>query len=157
MGQIKRGIVTDGRGSQVRVQFADGMISPWLDVGQQGTIGKLSYRRFQRGELVLCYLEEKAQTGVAVCAIYNDEDRPPNDGDDVIHEIAPDGAEFLWEPGRMVLRTAGGAEIRLEGDRVRIIGNLNIEGAKVTHNATNIGDRHTHAHGDPAGKTGPPE
>ena len=47
MGTMRRGIVVDGRGSQVRVQFEDGMISPWLDVAQPFTIGKQAYRRFK--------------------------------------------------------------------------------------------------------------
>lgn len=101
MGMMKRGIVVEGRGSQVRVRFDehDGVISPWLDVAQESTIGKRSYRRFRPGEMVRCWLDDKAETGEALYAIYNDKNPTPADSDELYYEEALDGAILEWGVG----------------------------------------------------------
>ena len=94
MGTMKRGVVIEGRGSQVRVQFDenDGVISPWLDVAQESTLGKRSFRRFKPGELVRCYLDRKGESGEALFAIYNDANPAPADSDELFYEEAADGS-----------------------------------------------------------------
>lgn len=52
--------------------------------------------------------------------------------------------------------TKGGNALRITGAGVEITGPLTITGPSVTHNGVNIGDTHTHTHGDPAGTTSPP-
>jgi phage baseplate assembly protein gpV len=164
MGQMKRGIVVAGRGSQVKVRFEDedGLISPWLDMAQASTIGKQFYRRFKVGELVRCYLDEKGESGEAFYAIYNDAAPAPADSDDVLHFVMPDGAVVVWEPGKFTATDVGGNSLTLSGGafvidgNVTINGNVTIVGGSVTHNGNNIGDSHTHSHGDPAGRTSGP-
>lgn len=128
MGTMKRGIVVGGRGSQVQVQFedSDGVISPWLDVGQTSTIGKQSFRRFKKGELVRCYVDRKGESGEALYAIYNDENPAPADSDDVVHQVMPDGSTLVWQSGNLVLNHASGIVITVAGGKAIIDGDVEI-------------------------------
>ena len=164
MGTMRRGIVVDGRGSQVRVQFDehDGALSPWLDVAQPSTIGKQAYRRFKKGEMVRCYIDRKAESGEALYALYTDQNPAPADSDDVAHYVMPDGSVIVWEPGKITATDVGGNTVTMTGGTMCIDGNVVINGTVtivgdgVTHNGTNIGD--THIHPESIGvKTGGPE
>lgn len=128
MGKMRRGIVVEGRGSQVRVQFddSDGVISPWLDVAQSSTIGKQSYRRFKKGELVRCYLDRKGESGEALYAIYNDQNTPPADGDDVFFDVMPDGSTVSWDTSGLVINSPSGIVITLAGGKAIINGDVEI-------------------------------
>ena len=130
MGEMKRGKIVEGRGSQVRVQFEDndGVISPWLDVAQDSTIGKKSYRRFQFGEMVRCYLDRKGESGEALYAIYNDQNAAPIDGDDVFYEEMPDGSVLKWEGGAFSYTNTAGTTFTVAGSDVTISGNLKVTG-----------------------------
>ncbi len=130
MGKMKRGIVVEGRGSQVRVQFddSDGVISPWLDVAQGSTIGKQAFRRFKPGELVRCYMDRKGESGEVLHAIYNDENPAPADSDDVVHFVMPDGSSVVWEMGKLTATGVGGASVTLEGGKIMIDGDVEIGG-----------------------------
>lgn len=139
MGKMRRGVVVDGRGSQVKVQFDDndGVISPWLDVAQSGTVGKQAYRRFKKGELVRCYLDRKGESGEALYAIYNDQAPAPADSDDVAHFIMSDGSVIVWEPGKLTATNVGGLTITISGGKVIIDGDVEINGSlKVAGNVT---------------------
>ncbi len=165
MGTMKRGIVVEGRGSQVRVRFDEegGVISPWLDVAQGSTIGKRSYRRFKPGEMVRCYLDRKGESGEALYAIYNDQNQAPADSDDVIHEVMPDGSTLVWQSGSLAIDHASGVKITLangkaviDGD-LEVTGNVRFAGGVVTHNGTDISDKHTHTGVVPgSANSGPP-
>ncbi|MGH1577699.1 hypothetical protein [Planktotalea sp.] len=130
MGQMKRGIVIAGRGSQVQVQFddADGMISPWLDVAQESTLGKRSYRRFKKGEMVRCYLDRKGESGEALFAIYNDANPAPADGDELFYEEAADGSTLEWGVGSFRYTNAEGTVFEVSGADVNVTGNLIVSG-----------------------------
>lgn len=130
MGEMKRGKVVEGRGSQVRVQFDDndGVISPWLDVAQDSTVGKKSFRRFQKGEMVRCYLDRKGESGEALYAIYNDQNSAPIDGDDVFYEEMPDGSVLKWEGGSFSYTNTAGTAFSVSGPDVTITGNLTVSG-----------------------------
>ena len=149
MGTLKRGIVVAGRGSQVKVRFdeSDGVISPWIDVAQPSTIGKRSYRRFKKGELVRCYLDRKGESGEALYAIYNEENPAPADSDDVIHEVMPDGSTFVWQLGSITVTHASGITVTLTGGKaiidgnVEITGNLSVDGQTTLKNTTINGIR----------------
>ena len=149
MGTLKRGIVVAGRGSQVKVRFdeSDGVISPWLDVAQPSTIGKRSYRRFKKGEMVRCYLDRKGESGEALYAIYNEENPAPADSDDVIHEVMPDGSTLVWQSGSITVNHASGIVVTLTGGKaiidgnVEITGNLTVDGQTTLKNTTINGIR----------------
>ncbi len=149
MGTLKRGIVVAGRGSQVKVRFdeSDGVISPWIDVAQPSTIGKRSYRRFKKGELVRCYLDRKGETGEALYAIYNEENPAPADSDDVIHEVMPDGSTLVWQSGSITVDHASGIVVTLTDGKaifdgnVEITGNLSVDGQTTLKDTTINGIR----------------
>lgn len=134
---MKRGIVVEGRGNQVRVQFEDhdGMISPWLDCAQPTTIGKRSYRRPKAGELVRCFLDDKGETGEVLYAIYNDQNPAPADDDDLIYEEMPDGSTMEWKSGSIKITHASGIVVTLAGGKAVIDGNVEIsQNLKVSGN-----------------------
>lgn len=148
MGTMRRGIVVDGRGSQVKVQFddSDGVISPWLDVAQPSTIGKQAYRRFKKGEMVRCYLDRKGESGEALYAIYNDQNPAPADSDDIAHYVMPDGSVIVWEPGKVTATDVGGNTVTMTGGKitvegnVEITGNLKVSGDVTVEGATDLKD-----------------
>ena len=140
MGTLKRGIVVAGRGSQVKVHFdeSDGVISPWLDVAQPSTIGKRSYRRFKKGEMVRCYLDRKGESGEALYAIYNEENPAPADSDDVIHEVMPDGSTFEWRSGSITVNHASGITATLTDKKAIFDGNVEITGSLTVDGQTTL-------------------
>lgn len=142
MGQMKRGTVIAGRGSQVRVQLedADGMISPWLDVAQEATIGKRSFRRFKPGELVRVYLDDNGETGEALFAIYNEEDPAPADDDALFYEEAADGSKLEWGVGAFRYTNAEGTVFEVAGADVTITGNVTISGNLTVDGDTDLQD-----------------
>ncbi len=142
MGTMRRGIVVEGRGSQVRVQFddSDGVISPWLDVAQGSTIGKQSFHRFKPGELVRCYLDRKGESGEALHAIYNDQSPAPADSDDVVHLVMPDGSTVVWEPGQLTATNVGGASVTLAGGKIIIDGDVEVSGNLTVGGSTDLTD-----------------
>lgn len=130
MGSMKRGVVVEGKGSQVRVQFEDqdDMISPWLDVAQESTVGKRSFRRFKAGELVRVYLDDDGETGEALYALYNDQDPAPADDDELFYEEAADGSKLEWGGGKFRYTDPGGAVLEMAGDTVKITGDATLTG-----------------------------
>lgn len=140
MGTMKRGIVVDGRGSQVQVQFddADGVISPWLDVAQESTLGKRSFRRFKKGEMVRCYLDRKGESGEALYAIYNDENPAPADGDELFYEEAADGSKLEWGVGYFRYTNAAGTVFEVAGADVSVTGNLKVSGDVTVGGSTDL-------------------
>lgn len=130
---MRRGVVVEGRGSQVRVQFedADGVVSPWLDCAQQSTKGKQSFRRFAKGEMVRCYLDDDGQTGEALYAIYTDRNAAPADGEELFYEQAADGAVLEWGRGSFTYTNSDGTVFKVAGGDVSITGNL-VVSANVT-------------------------
>ncbi len=142
MGTLKRGIVVEGRGSQVRVQFedSDGMISPWLDVAQEATIGKRSFRRFKAGELVRCYLDRKGESGEALFAIYNDKNTAPADSDELFYEEAADGSKLEWGIGSFRYTNADGTVFEVVGGDVIVTGNLKVSGDLTVGGETDLKD-----------------
>lgn len=139
---MRRGKVIEGRGSQVRVQFedSDGMISPWLDVAQESTIGKKSFRRFKPGELVRCYLDDKGETGEVLCAIYNDQNPAPADSDELFYEEAADGSTLRWGVGYFRYTNADGTIFEVVGADVIVTGNVKVSGDVTVDGQTTLKD-----------------
>lgn len=142
MGTMRRGIVVEGRGSQVRVQFDehDGALSPWLDVAQTSTIGKQSFTRFKKGEMVRCYLDRKGESGEALYAIYNDQNPAIADSDDVVQGVLPDGSTYIWEPGRLQVSHASGVSATFAGGKLVVDGDVEITGKLTVEGATDLKD-----------------
>jgi len=69
-----------------------------------------------------------------------------------------DGGAFRFEIGATSITLTGGSLV-LESNGASIsigAGGVAVTGPGLTHNGANVGDSHTHAHGDPAGTTSPP-
>ena len=107
----KRGIVVEGRGSQVRVRFDDndGMISPWLDVIQTSTKGAKVYRRPKPGSLVICALDKNWESGTVLGSIYSNADPAPADSDGVLHVEFEDGTVFEYAENSSTMKFTNAA------------------------------------------------
>ena len=126
--QMKRGIVIEGRGSQVRVQFEDndGVISPWLDVVQATTFGAKSYTRPKPGSLVICAMDKNRESGSVIGAIYSDADPAPKDSHSTYYHEMDDGSVLKYEDGKYTIQHAGGAVMTVEGNEIGITGNMTV-------------------------------
>lgn len=77
----RTGIVTevDPAAAMARVRFPahDDVVSFWLPVGQVKTLKDQSYWLPDVGEQVACLLDDHAEDGVILCALYSAADAPP--------------------------------------------------------------------------------
>lgn len=129
--QFRRGVVIEGRGSQVRVQFADDdLLSPWLEVTQAATRGARLYARPKVGTMVAVTMDRHAESGVVIGAVYSDEDPPPADSDEITHVEFGDGTTAVYDEGAgaLTLTFGGGLQLRLSGDTLAITGNVTVSG-----------------------------
>ncbi|WP_169732827.1 phage baseplate assembly protein V [Azospirillum halopraeferens] len=97
----RRAIVeaVDAATARVRVHFpdADGMVSWWLEVLQQRTLGDRSYWMPDVGEAVAVLMDERDEAGVVLGAIYSAADPPPVTSADTRHTVHRDGAVFEYD------------------------------------------------------------
>lgn len=134
---IKRGIVVEGRGGQVRVQFEnDDAISPWLDVMQGTTSGAQVFRRPKPGSLVVCALDRNWESGTVLGATYSDTNPPPRDSDDVLAIVCDDGSRIDVDTSSGAVDIAlstgfklawSGTDLTITG-KVRIVDDLEVTG-----------------------------
>lgn len=130
MTEFKRGIVVDGRGSQVRVRWEDNdeAISGWLDVSQVASLGMKIYTRPAPGTMVACLVDQNRESGVVVGALYNDQDPAPADSAETLHMEMDDGSTLLYAGGVLTITHCGGAVIEVAGADVTITANVTITG-----------------------------
>lgn len=139
---MKRGIVIEGRGSQVRVQFEDndGVISPWLDVVQSSTKGTKVYRRPKAGSMVLCDMDKNWETGSVIGALYSEADPAPGDSDGLMHVEFGDGTVLSYDEagGALNISLASGLQLAMSGTTLVLTGNLEISGDLTVAGSTSL-------------------
>lgn len=141
--QMKRGIVVDGRGSQVRVRFEDNdqMISGWLDVMQRSTAGMRSFTRPKPGSQVVCQMDANREAGVVLGALYSEADPAPAGGEGTMHFEMPDGSTVIWDGGTFTISHASGIVLSIAGGKLVVDGDLDVTGnLSVTGDMTVEGD-----------------
>ncbi|WP_298438086.1 phage baseplate assembly protein V [Geobacter sp.] len=98
---MKIGIVVDldPATCAARVQFPDldGMVSHWLPVVQPKTLKDRFYHMPDRGEHVVCLLDENAEAGVILGAIYSEADKAPVTSPDKWHVTFDDGTMLEYD------------------------------------------------------------
>lgn len=144
--QIKRGVVIEGKGAQVRVEFEenDAVASPWLDVVAQVTKGAKIYWRPKVGSLVICAMDEKWESGTVLGAIYSDEDPAPANSDQILHIEFADGTVITYDEGgsRLNFINAAGLDVTAEGNKLSVIGDIIVSGDVVADGVSLV--HHTH-------------
>lgn len=127
---MKIGIVTacDFGRCKVRVKFADHdqVISYWLPVIQKKTLRDKQYWMPDPGEHVACLMDEHAEFGVVLGAIYSDPDPVPVASQDKYHVLFDDRATIeydrkehvleVYTPGKIKVRADGDIEVKAGGD-----------------------------------------
>ena len=110
-----------------KVQFAeDGITSFWLPIVQDNTLGDKNYRGMKVNEHVACLMEENAENGVIVGAIYNKQDTPPYTGEKVGVKFE-DGTEVVYDKGAQTytIKSQGKVIVDTQGD-VEITSTANV-------------------------------
>lgn len=126
----KRGIVVQGRGSQVRVQFADNddVISGWMDVVQRSTSGMRVFTRPRVGSQVVVAVDDNREHGVVLGALYSDVDPAPAGSEGTLHFEMPDGSSLIWDGGFCTIDHASGLQITLGDGKITLKGDLEVDG-----------------------------
>ncbi len=156
---FKRGTLTrhgkDGR-AQVQFQDEDGNASAWLSVSQRNTRGQKSYDMPAVGTQVWCLLDAYGEDGVIGGAVWSDEDAPPSNDPNIVHEVfGPLEIFYNKTTGEMMVK--GAPKITFEADLIELKGVVKMEGASVTHNGKEVGETHKHKGVTPGpGQTGAP-
>jgi phage baseplate assembly protein V len=121
-----------------RVQFAeDEITSAWLPIVQDNTLGDKNYRGMKVDEHVACLMDEHAENGVIVGAIYNKKDTPAYSGEKVGVKFE-DGTEVVYDKststytiksqGKVVVDTQDNVEIVTTANVTITCGKLIVDG-----------------------------
>jgi phage baseplate assembly protein V len=134
--QFLTGVVcaVDPKVAKARVRFAelDGLESAFIPVGQRKTHEDKDYWMVDVGDQVSCLMDEFAEDGVILCAIYSAADTPPVDSADKRHVRFKDGTtvEYDRASGEMKVQCVGKIVLQVDGDfSVKAGGNVRIEAA----------------------------
>lgn len=157
--RIGRVAERDAKTARVRVVFGaeDGMLSWWLPVLQAKTGADKVYWMPDVEEHVVCLLDERAEFGVVLGAIYSEVDKPPVASLDRLHVAMKDGTtiDYNRESHRLEVTVAGG-DLVLNVDQGASV-HVGGEGGDqlVTKQfITSVFLKHTHPTG--TGPSGPP-
>jgi len=84
---------------RVRVQFTDydNLVSAWLPVGVQKSLGDYDYWLPDLNTQVACLMDENYEFGVVVCAIYSDVDLPPISNPELYYKHFKDGTIIQYD------------------------------------------------------------
>lgn len=84
---------------RVRVQFPDhdNVVSYWLPVGVQKSLGDFDYWLPDLNTHVACLMDENYEFGVVLCAIYSDTDLPPISNPDLFYKQFADGTIIQYD------------------------------------------------------------
>lgn len=128
---LRTGIVQEGRGGQVRVLFEDeDIVSPWLDVAVSETRGTRAFNRPRPGNLVRVMMDENAETGVVIGAIYSEADSAPVNSDSQFVVIFGDGTRIDYDEdaGKLSFENSAGFSFEIVGTTLSFTGDLVVEG-----------------------------
>ena len=120
-----------------KVNFAeDGIVSAWLPLVYNNTLGDKNYRSMKVNEHVACIMDENCENGVIMGAIYNSQDSPPYSGEKVGVKFE-DGTEIVYDKGagsytinnpngKIII--AADADVEITCRKLAITGNLEVSG-----------------------------
>ncbi len=99
----------------VRVEFDDdGITSAWIPVTTHGTSGNKYAYTFDVGEHVACLMDEHAENGVVIGAIYSQANTPTGGNKDKVSVNFSDGASVAYNRATHTLEVkVGGTELKL--------------------------------------------
>jgi len=144
----KRGVVVerDPKKQRVKVRFQDEdeTDTAWVDVLSMGSTTNKSFNMPDEGDEVWCAMDAKGEDGCVMGSKFNDKDTPANDSND---DVSMSGA---W--GSVHVNKSTGAVSITTGGAVTIkAGSIVLESATLTHNGTDISDKHKHTGVVPGG------
>lgn len=124
--------------ARVRFDDLDGLETMRLPVGVHKSLKDKSYWMPDVGEHVSCLLDINAETGVILCAIYSEADRPPVNSQDKRHVVFEDGTWLEYDRaehflqvhcvGDILIRAEGSVQIIVEGNAdVQVDGNASVK------------------------------
>lgn len=126
MLKVGRVAKVDARRATAVVVFGadDGLASWTLPVLQHKAHGDQSYWMPDLGDLVVCMLDEHAEFGVVLGAIYTTEAAPPVASLDKLHIRFQDGSTFEYDRAahRLAVSLTAGGTILLEATHVQVGG-----------------------------------
>ncbi|SDR15434.1 hypothetical protein [Pseudovibrio sp. Tun.PSC04-5.I4] len=143
---FKRGTITKhnkGGRAQVEFQDEDGNASAWLSVSQRNTKGQKSYDMPAVGTQVWCLLDAYGEDGVIGGAVWSDEDAPPSNDPNIVHEVFGP-LEIFYNKTTGEMKVKGAPKITFEADLIELKGTIKMEGDSVTHNRKEVGETHKH-------------
>ncbi|WP_299924189.1 phage baseplate assembly protein V [uncultured Pelagimonas sp.] len=137
----KRGVVVerDPKKQRVRVRFddEDDVTSQWIDVLSRSGGKTKTYMMPDEGDEVWCGMDAKGEAGCVLGVKYNDQNTPPHDSNDDVG--------IVWPGGSVHVNKATGAVQIQTGGTVKITaGRIELESDALTHNGTDISDKHKH-------------
>ncbi|MFW6057692.1 MAG: phage baseplate assembly protein V [Persicimonas sp.] len=127
----RRGIVTavDPERCRARVELADeGVETHWLDVLQSNTAPNQDYRLPDEGELVAVMLDEHAEAGCILGAIYTSENKPPDPSADVRRVTFPDGTKIEYDRAASRLTIVCAGDVSVTGPNVQLDATVQVAG-----------------------------
>lgn len=124
----------DPKAVKARVRFdeLDGLESAFIPVGQRKTHEDKDYWMVDVGDQVSCLMDEHAEDGVILCAIYSAADAPPVTSPDKRHVRFKDGTtvEYDRATGAMAVHCVGRISLQVDGDfEIKAGGSIDIEAA----------------------------
>lgn len=120
-----------------RVRFAeDDIVSDWLPITQANTLGDKAYRSMKVDEHVACLMDEHAENGVIIGAIYNKTDTPAYSGEKCGVKFE-DGTEVIYDKGakiytinvgsgKVIINSSSNVEITCS--KLKVTGNIEVTG-----------------------------
>ncbi|MFO0387555.1 MAG: phage baseplate assembly protein V [Flavobacteriales bacterium] len=115
-----------------RVRFEeDGIVSAWLPIIQRRTLKDKTMETFDIDEHVACLMDDKAEEGVIVGAIFNDKDKPEGGGPNVWARKFEDGTVIKYDRSakKLTATLASGGTAEITASEVKITGNLVVTGS----------------------------
>jgi len=117
---LKFGIVDqiDAQKGRARVRFEeDNIVSDWLPVAQTGSLKNKAYHLPDIGEHVCCVMDQHAEAGAILGAVYNSQDATPYSSADKFGTKYESGDEFSYDrAARKLLQKINTVEFSLEQD-----------------------------------------
>ena len=115
--------------ARVRFDDLDGMVSYWLRVPQTKTHQDKHYDMPDINEHVGCILDEHAEDGMILAAVYSNADTPPVSSADKHHVTFSDGTviEYDRSTHKLFADVKGDVEVKVTG-LAKIVGDLRVEG-----------------------------
>lgn len=151
---IAQGIVEEVRLSnppKARVRVGE-LLTGWLRMATPRAGANAVWHPYEVGEeVMIACTSGDLRNGSVILALYNGANPARTSSPDVMRIDAKDGGyvEYNRASGIWTMHATGAVNIIADGE-------VAITSATLTHNGVNVGDTHTHPHGDPAGRTGAP-